>query len=304
MATTRPQGGATEYQPPKGGTEYLGVLYVVATPIGNLEDISLRALRVLREVSLIAAEDTRTTIKLLNRYDIHTPLISFFEHNELVRREEILRALETKDVALVSEAGMPAISDPGYRLVQAAVEAGVPVTVVPGPSAVLAALTVSGLPTDSFVFLGFLPRRRSGRQKFLAGVRDERRTVVCFEAPHRLVAALEDILAVCGDRQIVVAGDMTKMFEEVWRGTVSGSLVHFQEKPPRGEFTLVLAGATDSGEEVWEEARVRRAVGELMRTGSSRRDAVVQVAGTCGWPKRQVYRLAMTVERDSQHRER
>ena len=271
----------------------MGVLYVVATPIGNLEDVTLRALRVLREVSLIAAEDTRTTAKLLARYDIHTPMVSFFEHNEPVRQEQILRALETKDVALVSEAGMPAISDPGYRLVQAAVAAGVPVTVVPGPSAVLAALTVSALPTDSFVFLGFLPRRRSARQKLLAQVREELRTVVCFEAPHRLVAALEDILSICGDRQIVVAGEMTKMFEEVWRGTVSASLAYYQEKPPRGEFTLVLAGAADEGEPVWEEGRVHQALEELIRMGSTRRDAVAQVARTCGWHKREVYRLAM-----------
>ncbi len=271
----------------------MGVLYVVATPIGNLEDITLRALRILREVSLIAAEDTRTTAKLLARYDIHTPMLSFFEHNELVRQEEILRALEIKDVALVSEAGMPAISDPGYRLVQAAVTGGVSVTVVPGPSAVLAALTVAGLPTDSFVFLGFLPRRRSARQKLLTQVRDTHRTLVCFEAPHRLVAALEDILFVCGDRQIVVACELTKMFEEVWRGPVSASLAHFEEKPPRGEYTLVLAGAAEGGEAVWEEARVSRALGELIRMGTSRRDAVAQVAAACGWPKRAVYRLAV-----------
>jgi 16S rRNA (cytidine1402-2'-O)-methyltransferase len=274
----------------------MGVLYVVATPIGNLEDITLRALRVLREVSLIAAEDTRTTVKLLARYDIHTPMLSFFEHNEPVRQAEILHALETKDVALVSEAGMPAISDPGYRLVQAAVAAGVPVTVVPGPSAVLAALTISALPTDSFVFLGFLPRRRSARQKLLAQVRSESRTVVCFEAPHRLLAALEDILSICGDRQIVVACEMTKMFEEVWRGAVSGSLAHFAEKPPRGEFTLVLAGAADDRKEAWAESRVRQALMKSIRAGSSRRDAVVQVAAACGWPKREVYRLAMKTE--------
>jgi 16S rRNA (cytidine1402-2'-O)-methyltransferase len=269
------------------------VLYVVATPIGNLEDITLRALRVLREVSLIAAEDTRTTAKLLRRYDIRTPMRSFFEHNEVVRQAEILHALEAKDVALVSEAGMPAISDPGYRLVQAAVAAGVPVTVVPGPSAVLAALTVSALPTDSFVFLGFLPRRRSARQKTLAKVCSGLRTIVCFEAPHRLVAALEDILSICGDRQIVVASEMTKMFEEVWRGTVGGSLTHFAEKRPRGEFTLVLAGAQDGGAQVWEEARVGQALRELAGMGSSRRDAVVQVAAASGWPKREVYRLAV-----------
>lgn len=273
----------------------MGVLYVVATPIGNLEDITLRALRVLREVSLIAAEDTRTTAKLLTRYDIHTPMVSFFEHNELVRQGDILHALETKDVALVSEAGTPAISDPGYRLVQAAVAAGVTVTVVPGPSAVVAALAVSGLPTDSFVFLGFLPRRRSARQRLLADVRAEQRTLVCFEAPHRLLETLEDILSICGDREIAVACELTKMFEEVWRGTVSGSLARFRDKKPRGEYTLVLAGALDDSEPSWDEERVRRALHELIQAGTSRRDAAEQVAASSGWPRRAVYRLATSM---------
>jgi len=271
----------------------MGVLYVVATPIGNLEDITLRALRILREVKLIAAEDTRTTAKLLTRYEIHTPMVSFFEHNEVVRQEEILRALETQDVALVSEAGMPAISDPGYRLVQAAIAAGVQVVIVPGPSAVLAALAVSGLPTDSFVFLGFLPRRRVARQQLLASVRDEPRTVVCFEAPHRLVATLEDVHSVLGDRQLVIAGELTKMYEEVWRGRVSEGLAHFCQTPPRGEFTLVLAGASERGERVWEEAHVCQALAELLASGMSRRDAAAQVAEMAHWPRRAVYRLAV-----------
>ena len=271
----------------------MGVLYVVATPIGNLEDVTLRALRVLREVHLIAAEDTRTTAKLLARYDIHTPMVSFFEHNELVRQDEILRVLDRQDVALVSEAGMPAISDPGYRLVQAAIAAGVPVTVVPGPSAVPSALAVSGLPTDSFVFLGFLPRRCIARQKLLAAARDEKRTIVCFEAPHRLLAALEDILENCGDRQLVAACELTKMYEEVWRGPVSAALAHFREHAPRGEFTLVLAGAPDRAEPAWEETRVRQALGEAIRKGMSRRDAAACVAEMAHWPKRAVYRLAV-----------
>ncbi|MBC7233086.1 MAG: 16S rRNA (cytidine(1402)-2'-O)-methyltransferase [Chloroflexi bacterium] len=271
----------------------MGVLYVVATPIGNLEDITLRALRVLREVQLIAAEDTRTTAKLLTRYDIHTPMISFFEHNELVRQEEILQALETQNVALVSEAGMPTISDPGYRLVQAVIAAGFPVQVVPGPSAVLAALAVSGLPTDSFIFLGFLPRRRPARQRVLASIRDEPRTIVCFEAPHRLLAALEDILAICGDRQLVVACELTKKYEEIWRGTVQTALTHFRQNAPRGEFTLVLAGAPDHEESAWEESRVRRVLFEMIQSGMSRRDAACQVARMAHWPRRTVYRLAV-----------
>jgi len=271
----------------------MGVLYLVGTPIGNLEDITLRALRVLREVKLIAAEDTRTTAKLLTRYDIHTPTLSFFEHNELVRQEQVLRQLEIEDVALVSESGMPAISDPGFRLVQAAIAAGVTVVSIPGPSAVLAALAVSGLPTDSFVFLGFLPRRRLARQRLLATVNAEPRTLVCFEAPHRLLATLQDVRQVCGDRRLAVASELTKLYEEVWRGTVSASIEHYSQHPPRGEFTLVLAGAPEGGQAAWEEERVRRALEELAQEGMSRRDAAAHVAAMARWPKRDVYRLAI-----------
>ncbi len=270
----------------------MGVLYVVATPIGNLEDITLRALRVLREVGLIAAEDTRTTVKLLNRFKISTPMVSFFEHNELVRRDEILQALERQDVALVSEAGMPTISDPGYRLVQAAIAQGVSVVPVPGPSAVLAALAVSGLPTDSFLFLGFLPRRRGARQRRLAAVRDQPETLICFEAPHRLLTTLRDMKEILGDRQLAVACELTKMYEEVWRGTVSGALEHFEQRQPRGEFTLVVGGALKE-ESVWEETRVRQALAELISVGVTRRDAAAQVATLAQWSKRAVYRLAV-----------
>jgi len=270
----------------------MGVLYIVATPIGNLEDITLRALRVLREVKLIAAEDTRTTAKLLARYGINTHMVSFFEHNELIRQDAILRALRTQDVALVSEAGTPTISDPGYRLLQAVIAQGVPVIPVPGPSAVVAALAVSGLPTDSFLFLGFLPRRRAARQRRLATVRDQPRTLVCFESPHRLLAALQDVLEILGDRKMAAACELTKMYEEVWRGTVSRALAHFGQTRPRGEFTLVLAGAVGSGEPAWEEAKVRQALGKLVQSGVSRRDAAARVAEMAHWARRDVYRLA------------
>jgi 16S rRNA (cytidine1402-2'-O)-methyltransferase len=271
----------------------MGVLYVVATPIGNLEDITLRALRVLREVQLIAAEDTRTTAKLLARYDIHTPMVSFFEHNEWVREDEILQTLETQDVALVSEAGMPTISDPGYRLVRAAISHGFPVIPVPGASAVLAALAVSGLPTDSFLFLGFPPRRAAARRRLLASLHEEPRTIICFEAPHRLLRTLEDMFQTLGDRQVAVTCELTKMFESVWRGRVSAAVAHFKEKPPRGEYTLVLAGAREASQERWEEPRVRRALAQLIADGLSRRDAAAQVCQMANWPKRQVYRLAV-----------
>ncbi len=271
----------------------MGVLYVVATPIGNLEDITLRALRVLHEVQLIAAEDTRTTAKLLARYDIHTPMVSFFEHNEWVREDEILQTLETQDVALVSEAGMPTISDPGYRLVRAAISHGFPVVPVPGASAVLAALAVSGLPTDSFLFLGFPPRRAAARRRLLASLHEESRTIICFEAPHRLLRTLEDMFQTLGDRQVAVTCELTKMFESVWRGPVSAAVAHFKEKSPRGEYTLVLAGAPEPSQERWEEPRVRRALAQLIADGLSRRDAAAQVCQMANWPKRQVYRLAV-----------
>jgi 16S rRNA (cytidine1402-2'-O)-methyltransferase len=271
----------------------MGVLFVVATPIGNLEDITLRALRILRQVQIVAAEDTRTTAKLLAHYDIHTPMVSFFEHNELVRQDEILQALETQDVALVSEAGMPTISDPGYRLVRAAISSGFLVVPVPGASAILAAVAVSGLATDSFLFLGFLPRRAMARRRLLASVRAESRTIICFEAPHRLLRALEDILQTLGDREVAVACELTKMYENVWRGLVSAAVVHSQTEAPRGEYTLVLAGAPEAPQERWEEQRVRQALSQLLADGFSRRDAAVEVCEMSNWPKREVYRLAV-----------
>jgi len=270
----------------------MGVLYVVATPIGNLEDITLRALRILREARLVAAEDTRTTAKLFARHDIHTRMVSLYEHNELMRLDEVLGALQAGDVALVSEAGMPTISDPGYRLVRAAVDCGVSVVPVPGPSAVLAALAVSGLPTDSFLFIGFLPRRHAARRRKLTAIRTHPDTIVCFESPHRLVPALRDIEEAFGDREIAVACELTKLYEEVWRGTVRHAVAHYGAGKPRGEFTLVIAGSPDDEPPAWEEARVQNALARLVEEGTSRRDAASSVAQIAGWSKRRVYRLA------------
>jgi len=262
----------------------------VGTPIGNLEDITLRALRVLREVGLIAAEDTRRTRQLLARYGIHTPLISYHDHNKQARLPVLLAALREKDVALVSEAGMPGLSDPGYELIRAALEAGFVVVPVPGPSAVITALVVSGLPADSFVYLGFLPRRRSQRRRFLQSLAQERRTLVAFEAPHRLLESLEDILDILGDRELAVARELTKVHEEIWRGKVSGALERFRSSPPKGEFTLVIAGAE---EERWEEGRVREALRALLSQGLGVKEASRQVAKEAHWPAREVYTLAM-----------
>jgi len=218
------------------------VLYVIATPIGNLEDISLRALRLLREVKLIAAEDTRTTRHLLSAYDIKTPLTSYHEHSKRGKLDYLLNHLEREDLALVSEAGMPGLSDPGYDLILVAIERGVSVIPVPGASAVITALAISGLPTDQFLYIGFLPRRRGQRQRILRSIAEESRTIVAFETPHRLSEALEDIQEILGNRRISVCRELTKIHEEIFRGRVSQAGEYFVE--PRGEFTLVVEGKT------------------------------------------------------------
>jgi len=218
------------------------VLYVIATPIGNLEDISLRALRLLREVKLIAAEDTRTTRRLLNAYNIETPLTSYHEHSKRAKLDYLLDYLEKEDLALVSEAGMPGLSDPGYGLIVAAIERGIPVVPIPGASAVITALVVSGLPTDQFFYVGFLPRRKGQRQRLLSSIVDEPRTIVAFETPHRLKEALSDIEEILGNRRLSVCRELTKIHEEVFRGRVSQAREHFTE--PRGEFSLVIEGKT------------------------------------------------------------
>ena len=215
-------------------------LYIVATPIGNLEDITLRALRVLREVGLIAAEDTRVTRKLLSHYDIHTPLTSFNEHNQAARIPELLAALSENDVALVSDAGTPGVNDPGQSLVQAASNEGIPVVAIPGPSAVTSAVAVSGLVDEAFLYLGFLPRKQGERAKLLQSLVNETRPVVAFESPHRLRRSLKDMLAMLGDRRIAVCREITKLHEEAFRGSISDALAYFEQ--PKGEFTLVVEG--------------------------------------------------------------
>jgi 16S rRNA (cytidine1402-2'-O)-methyltransferase len=271
----------------------MGTLYVVGTPIGNLEDISLRALRILKEAALISAEDTRRTRKLLMRYEITTPLTSYYEHNKLTKLDYILTTLEEKDVALVSEAGMPGISDPGYKLIKAAIARGIPVVPVPGPSALVTALAISGLPTDSFVYLGFLPRRQGKRRRLLGSLVGEKRTLVAFEAPHRLCKSLADLADVLGDRQIAVARELTKIHEEVWRGNLSQSIEHFERNPPRGEFTLVIAAASDEALAAWDEGQVRSALVELLSQGLDKKEAIKRVAKAAHWPRRQVYKLAV-----------
>ncbi|UCB42231.1 MAG: 16S rRNA (cytidine(1402)-2'-O)-methyltransferase [Dehalococcoidales bacterium] len=262
------------------------ILYVVATPIGNLEDISLRALRVLREVKLIAAEDTRKTKRLLTRYDITTPLASFHEHTRTPKINRILEHLEEGDVALVSEAGMPGISDPGYEIVTAAIQRGFQVVPIPGPSVVTAALAVSGLPTDRFIYLGFLPSRSSGRCRLLESVAGEPSTLVIFEAPHRLTASMTDMLSIFGDRSLAVCRELTKLHEEVFRGSISQALEHFTK--PRGEFTLVIEGKRDS-----EKPRltddIEQWLKQMRRSGLPAREAIARVAWETHLSKKELY---------------
>jgi 16S rRNA (cytidine1402-2'-O)-methyltransferase len=224
----------------------VSTLYLVGTPIGNLEDISVRALSVLRQVALIASENPQRTQRLLARYDVHTPMMRYtdaYDRKKQSRMQAVLAALKEGDVALVSEAGMPGLADPGYELLAAALEVGISIEAVPGPTALSAALSVAGIPGDRLVFLGFLPRSSKGRQELLAAWVDRPFTLVAYESPHRLVDALADLDVVCGDRPIVAASELTKMYEETRRGTAAELLAHFRVTRPRGEFTLVVAGA-------------------------------------------------------------
>jgi 16S rRNA (cytidine1402-2'-O)-methyltransferase len=268
------------------------MLYVVATPIGNLEDVSLRALRVLGEVGLIAAEDTRTTRRLLERHGIRARLTALTEHNTARALPRLLAALATGDVALVSEAGTPTVSDPGFALVQAAIAAGVAVSPVPGPSAVLAALVVSGIAARAFTFLGFLPHAAGDRRRLLSSVAEERHTLVCFESPHRLRAALEDIAERLGDRRLAVCRELTKLYEEIFRGTAREALAHFAA--PRGEFTLVIEGAPE--DKAPDEAAALAELHRLKRAGMQAAAASADVARRTGVSRRTLYDAWRTVD--------
>lgn len=269
----------------------MGILFLVATPIGNLEDLSPRAVRVLRESKLIAAEDTRHTGNLLKRFEIQTPLTSYFEHNKLRKLDAVLAALADGDVALVSDAGTPAINDPGYELVRAALASGFDVRPVPGPSAPVAALSVSGLPTDAFTYLGYLPHKPSERRKFVAQISNLRHTLIFLESPHRLLASLADLLTILGDRQICVAREMTKLFEEYWRGPLSGAVEYFKSRDVRGEFTLVVGGKTKEERSLWSEEKLLAAIEEELKRGKSAKEISTELAAQSGWSKKEVYAL-------------
>jgi 16S rRNA (cytidine1402-2'-O)-methyltransferase len=274
-----------------------GTLFLVGTPIGNLEDMTDRARRVLGEVDLVAAEDTRRTGRLLARFGIRARLVSFFEGNEAERLPQLLQALrEGRDVAVVSDAGMPGLSDPGYRLVAACVREGIPVDVVPGPSAAVAALVVSGLPTDRFVFEGFLPRAGRARAERLAALASEPRTAVLFESPRRLARTLTDLLAAVGDRPAAVVRELTKLHQEVIRGSLSRVLEEVSRRGAvRGEVVVVLGGA--SGPPQGDRAEALRIARDLVASGARKREAARAASERTGVPAAEVYAALVAAER-------
>ena len=263
-------------------------LYIVATPIGNLEDITQRAIRILNEVGLIAAEDTRRTRKLLNALGIKTSVTSYHEQGKKSKIPYILECLVKSDVALVSEAGMPGISDPGYNIVREAINQGIDVVAIPGPSVLPTALAISGLPCNQFTYLGFLPRKKGERQRILESVAKEKRTIVVFEAPHRITESLNDILDTLGNRDISVCRELTKVHEEIFRGSVEEAIAHFSE--PRGEFTLVISGHYDNEDAQVITESIYEELQQLRDNGFSAKDAVAQVSKERGLNKRAVYK--------------
>jgi len=273
-----------------------GCLYVVATPIGNLEDISLRALRILKEADVIACEDTRQTLKLLSHFDIQKRLVSYHEHNEITRAAELVIGLEQgAKVALVSDAGTPAISDPGHRLVSLCVRHGIQVVPVPGASAFVAALAASGMPAEEFAFIGFLPSRPTERRKSLRALAAEPRTLALYEAPHRLLDTLEDVLEIFGNRPAVIAREVTKVYEEFLRGHIEDLLGEVRKKAPRGEITLLIAPAdgqaTHAASGLAASVPLARHVDEIMKERGVDRKAALKVAAReRGLTRREAYK--------------
>lgn len=278
-----------------------GRLYLISTPIGNLEDVTLRALRILKEVDLIAAEDTRHTRKLLAHYDIHKPLVSYHEHNQKEKEEFLLQEIKKgKTLALVTDAGTPGISDPGANLVKRFIGEDIPVIPVPGPSALIAALSISGLPTESFIFYGFLPHKESARQRMFISLKDRPETLIFFESPQRLKACLEDALKTLGDRQAVVARELTKVFEEVYRGKLSEIIREIESKQIKGEITLVIAGSLASINQV-DETLCTQLIKEYLNNGQlSLKEMATLLSAELKVSKREVYKKILEVKKENQ----
>ncbi|WP_372999132.1 16S rRNA (cytidine(1402)-2'-O)-methyltransferase [Lutispora sp.] len=276
-------------------------LYIVGTPIGNLEDITLRGIRILKEVDIIAAEDTRQTAKLLNHYDIKKPMISYHEHNKKTKGDEIIGLIfQGKNVALVSDAGMPCVSDPGEDLVRLCVEKGIEVIPIPGPSASLTALSISGLPTSRFVFEGFLPTKGKERKERLERLRKENRTIILYEAPHRLMTTLKDLKEYMGNVNISISRELTKKFEETLRTDLEGAIEEFSNRNIRGEFVLILEGKSpeaikEDEEKHWKDISIKDHIIMYMDKGLSKKEAVALVAKERGISKKEVYNISIEI---------
>lgn len=276
-----------------------GKLYLVATPIGNLQDITLRALNTLKEVDFIAAEDTRQTIKLLNHFEIKKPLVSYYEHNKIVKGNYLIeQLLQGKNIALVSDAGSPGISDPGEDLVKLAIESDIPVTMIPGPVAAVTGLVISGLAAGRFVFEGFLPMNKRSRQERLQQLKDETRTIIFYEAPHKLPYTLKDMYNAWGDRKIALARELTKRFEEVIRCTLYEAMERFQEEAPKGEFVVIIEGQDENvlinrEKDRYSDISIEDHVNMYVAEGLSKKDAIKKAADDRGMNKRDVYNTVM-----------
>jgi len=276
----------------------IGTLYIVATPIGNLEDITLRAIRVLKEVDAIAAEDTRHTQKLLSKFDIHTPLTSYHDHNKEEKAPVLVsRLLDGKSVALVSDAGTPGISDPGYFLINLAIDQKVPVVPIPGATAAIAALSVSGLPTDRFVFEGFLPSKHTARVKRLEELATEDRTIIFYEAPHRIMQTIEDMQTVLGDRKAVISRELTKIHEQVLRGNISDVRRQLETGSTKGEFTIIVeANAPGAGQVNISPGEYLKEL--ILHRGLSKKEAIAVAAHDLDMPKKEVYKIGLTIKEE------
>ena len=276
-----------------------GILYVVGTPIGNLEDMTFRGVRILQTVDLIAAEDTRHTGKLLQHFQIQTPQVSYHDHNRRSRIPELIQKLQIgQAIALVTDAGMPGISDPGYELVKACIDADISVVPIPGASAVITALSAAGLPTDKFVFEGFLPAKTTQRRQQLELLKTETRTLVFYESPHRLKATLQDLGDIFGhQRQIVMARELTKFYEEFWRGAIAQAISYYREKEkePQGEYTLVVAGTPPSQIQL-SDSELTAELAHMISQGISRSQASRELAKMTSLPRRQLYQLALGID--------
>lgn len=274
-----------------------GILYLVATPIGNLEDITFRAIRILKEVDLVAAEDTRHTSKLLQRYEIKTSTISYHQHSNQTKLKEIIFLLKQgKKIALVTDAGMPGVCDPGYDLVSACVDNGIEIVPIPGANAALTALVASGLRTDKFVFEGFLPTKNKLRKQCLHNLQRETRTMIFYEAPHRLQKTLIHFQEFFGeDRQIVLARELTKLYEEFWRGNLQDAIAYYQTNQPKGEYTIILAGDSQSTELELSEAQIKLELEKLLQQGMTKTEASHNLAKLTSFSKREIYRLSLEI---------